>query len=321
MSTFSMSRPWPRLAAAAVFASLLVGLAPSRASAQAAPAPPQASRPLAPLPPGTFNPDNLDAKRLRDQFMTVLKQYPPALGRVLRLDPSLFSNDPFLAPYPLLVAFVNQHPDVKRNPAYFLENVDMSVDGGYHPRSDAMEMWNDLISGVGGLTIFVIVVSSLGWVVRTLVDYRRWNRLSKTQSEAHAKLLDRFTANDELIAYVQSSAGQKFLESAPIALDTGARALAAPFGRILWSVQAGLVAATGGLGLYYVSTRMAADFTAGRVTEDVSQPLYTMGIFALSLGIGFVLSAVASYGLSRRLGLLNGGGPGAPANRRETHAG
>ena len=315
------TRSRSRLASAIVLAALLGGLTPSRALAQgaAAQAPPAGARQAAPI--NTFSPDNVDAKRLREQFMLVLKQYPPALGRVLKLDPSLFSNEPFLAPYPLLVAFVNQHQDVKRNPAYFLENVDMSYDGGYRQRSDAMEMWNDLIGGVGGLTIFVIVVTSLGWVVRTLVDYRRWNRLSKTQSEAHAKLLDRFTANDELIAYVQSSAGQKFLESAPIALDTGARALAAPFGRILWSVQAGLVAATGGMGLIYVSSRMATDFVNGRVTEDVSQPIYTMGVFALSLGVGFVLSAVVSYVMSRRLGLLAPGGPAGTVARRENPAG
>jgi hypothetical protein len=83
--------------------------------------------------------------------------------------------------------------------------------------------------------------------------HRRWGRLAKVQAEAHTKLLDRFTANDELIAYVQSPAGSQFLQSAPIALDPGARRMGAPFNRILWSVQAGLVLGMAGLGLRFIS--------------------------------------------------------------------
>jgi hypothetical protein len=271
--------------------------------------------PQSPRPPAiTLNPDQ-DAKRLREQFLVVLKQYPPGLGRLLKLDPSLFSNEPFMAPYPALSAFVNQHPEVKRNTSYFLESIDAYY-GGYQ-RSESNELFRSLVGDIGALIIFVIVVSALGWTVRTFIDYRRWNRLSKTQSEAHAKLLDRFTANDELIAYVKSDAGQKFLESAPIALDSGPRSISAPFSRILWSVQVGLVAAAGGLGLRYVSAKMADDFTSGRVSEDLSQPLYILGVFALSIGVGFVISALVSYFLSRRLGLLNGTGAGTPANRTE----
>jgi len=39
---------------------------------------------------------------------------------------------------------------------------------------------------------------------------------AKVQAEAHTKLLDRLTSNDELLAYVQSSAGSRFLQSAPM---------------------------------------------------------------------------------------------------------
>jgi hypothetical protein len=258
--------------------------------------------------------DVQDAKRLREQFVQVLKQYPPNLGYVLRLDPTLFNNEAFLAPYPAVVAFVAQHPEVKRNTSYFLENFSSDYYSSYR-RSDAGQMWDDMFSGVGVLVIFTLILSALGWTIRTFMDYRRWNRLSKTQTDVHTKLLDRFTANDELIAYVQSPAGRKFLESQPITLDTGPKSLAAPFGRILWSVQAGLVAAAAGVGLVYVSSRMAADFVAGRVTEDISQPMFTMGVFALSLGIGFVASAFVAYILSKRLGLMD---PPKPAGYDRT---
>ena len=81
-----------------------------------------------------------------------------------------------------------------------------------------------------------------------------------------------------------------------VTLDPGAQSLGAPFARILWSIQAGLVLGAGGMGLYFVS---------GRVDPEIMQPLYTTGVLALSLGFGFVLSAVVSFLLSKKLGLFD----------------
>ena len=84
------------------------------------------------------------------------------------------------------------------------------------------------------------------WIIRTLIEYRRWNRTSKVHTEVHNKLMDRFTANEDLLAYMQTPAAQRFLESAPLSLDAPARPVGAPLSRILWSVQVGVVLAAGG---------------------------------------------------------------------------
>jgi hypothetical protein len=127
------------------------------------------------------------------------------------------------------------------------------------------------------------------------MDYRRWLRLSKIQVDVHGKLMDRLSSNEDLLAYMQSSAGRRFLEAAPIPVDPGSRALTAPVGRILWSAQAGIVLMLGGFGLQLVSRR---------VVEEFAQGLYVMGVVATALGLGFVLSAVVAYFLSKRLGLV-----------------
>ena len=235
------------------------------------------------------------AEEVRSQFMAVMKKYPPELGRILKLDPGLFHNEAYMAPYPALKTFVAQHPEIPRNPSYYLENY---YSGSFSYRSPGSEMFENLAIGVSVFAVTLVVLGGFGWFVRTLVDYRRWQRLSKVQAETHTKLLDRFTANDELLAYVQSAAGSKFLQSAPITLDSGAgsRAISAPFGRILLSAQAGVVLAAAGLGLYYVS---------GRVDQEMVQPLYTLGIFSLFVGIGFIASAALSFVLSKRLGLFD----------------
>jgi hypothetical protein len=94
---------------------------------------------------------------------------------------------------------------------------------------------------------------------------------------------------------MQSSAGRRFLEAEPIPVDPAARGLTAPVGRILWSAQAGVVLTLGGLGLQFVSRR---------VVEELAQGLYVIGVVGSALGLGFILSAVVAYVLSRRLGLV-----------------
>jgi hypothetical protein len=107
--------------------------------------------------------------------------------------------------------------------------------------------------------------------------------------------MDRFSANEELLAYVKSPAGSKFLESSPIALDTAPRSFGAPLTRIFRSLQAGLVLVAGGIGLLAVRSQSS---------NPVTEPLHAFGIVAIALGLGFVISAIISFLLSRRLGLL-----------------
>jgi hypothetical protein len=161
-----------------------------------------------------------------------------------------------------------------------------------------------------GLAVFLgfgMAISLIVWLIRTIIDYRRWNRLAKVQTDAHTRILDRFTANEELLAYIQSPAGAKFLQSSPITLDPAPRSIGAPLGRILLSMQAGLVLAAGGFGLQSASAH---------VSTDASQPLAVLGTLGIALGIGFVISAIASYVISWRLGLIERSRAGAAQETR-----
>jgi len=245
-----------------------------------------------------------DAQRTREELSALLERYPPALRSVLALDPSLLGNQPYLALYPALVSFLNAHPEIARNPSFYLG-------GGLGGRlnqdraEQTLNMWRDVLGGLAGFAGFGMAIGLLVWLIRTVVDYRRWGRLAKVQTDVHTKLLDRFTANDDLLAYMQSPAGAKFLESSPITLDAAPRSVGAPLGRILWSVQGGVVLIAGGIGLQVVS---------GRVAGDASQPLHALGVLGIALGLGFVISAIISFVISQRLGLIE---PASPAPRSE----
>jgi len=55
----------------------------------------------------------------------------------------------------------------------------------------------------------------------------------------------------------------------------------------------------GGIGLYIVG---------GRITDTASlaasQSLHALGVIGIALGVGFVISAIISYAISQRLGLI-----------------
>jgi hypothetical protein len=245
------------------------------------------AQPPKPVPPF----EQPDAQRTRNELSQLLERYPPSLRTVLSVDPSLLDSQPFLDTYPALVSFLNAHPEIAHNPSFYI--------GAPEPgpsRGDAVaDAWKDVMGD------FMIVINLgmgfglLGWLIRTLVDYRRWNRLTSTQTEFHTKLIDRFSANNDLLTYIQSPAGARFLQSTPIALDAAPRSMGAPLGRILWSVQGGVVLVASGIGLWVVSRQ---------VGDDASQPLHALGVIGVALGIGFAASAIISFFISRRLGLI-----------------
>jgi hypothetical protein len=240
-----------------------------------------------------------DATLTRQRLIEILRRQPSSLGRVLKLDPSLLANQAYLAPYPALATFLAQHPEVAHNPGYYLQAIDVPEVVTSNQRSEMLLFWRGFIGDVVAFSVFCVIVATLTWLVRLIVDHRRWNRVSKVQAEVHNKLLDRLTANDELVAYMQSSAGARFLESAPIQMDAGPRSVSAPLGRILLSVQIGIVLAAGGFGLLAVNRWLGPGLDA-----DVTVPMFTMSVLAIALGIGFAVSALVSYMLSARLGLL-----------------
>ena len=250
------------------------------------------------LPPPAPVALETDARQVREQLRDILTKYPPEVGRILKMDPTMLSNQPYLAQYPALQQFLAAHPEIARNPTFYLEFVRQGFDFTVptDPRARSIDMWSDLLEGASVFVVLVFVSSMLAWLIRTLLNHRRWLRASRIQTEVHNKLLDRFASSNDLATYVQSAAGRRFLEAAPIPVEAASdRPIAAPLNRILWSVQAGIILVVGGLGFQYVS---------GRVIEEVSQGMWTLGVLGTTFGLGFIAAGAFSYVMSRRLGLL-----------------
>jgi len=184
---------------------------------------------------------------------------------------------------------------------------DMMRDAVNRVRSGGRDDSRWLLREVGPFVVFLVITGFVLWFIRAILENRRWDKMARIQTDAHTKVLDRLGSSQELLGYVESEAGKRFLEATPFQIDRGPSPVF-PFSRILWSAQAGVVITLVGVGFLALTTQL---------TED-TRALLVFGYLALALGIGFLLSAGLSYILSKRLGLLDSAkaGPGEALAQR-----
>jgi hypothetical protein len=152
----------------------------------------------------------------------------------------------------------------------------------------------ELIPVIAILTVFGSV-SFLTWVI---VDALRRKAQLRVMSDFHNKLLDRINNGKELAEFMDSPGGTKFIES--ISTER-----IHPAHRVLRAVQIGIVLCAAGIGCRVVgwqSTLIAREATEGFVI---------LGILLLSIGIGYLVSAAAAFGLGRSLGVYATSGESA----------
>jgi hypothetical protein len=286
-------------AAAFVLAAVIASTAPSvsaQVQVQGPNRPPTApAAPAAPVPPVVVYQNPVNAHEVQQQLREIMSAYPPSVRQVLQLDPSLMQREDYMAPYPALTAFLQQHPEVVRNPGFFFGEQFFQRDRTERER--AMENLQETLAGVGFLTGFLVVISLVYALLRQALEHRRWRRQTQIQTDIHNKLFDRMTNNQELLAYIETSAGRRFLEAAPVPLAAQAPSmLSAPVARIMWSVQIGVVVVAAGIG-FWIARASIEDV-------DLASVFQVMGSLAIAVGLGFVVSAILSWALSQRMGLM-----------------
>lgn len=132
-----------------------------------------------------------------------------------------------------------------------------------------------------------ILLTLIGFTIWTIFSTIRRYKTTKLQADLQTKLLEKFGSGQELLAYVQSDAGKRFLESLTMEQRT-------PYGRILGAAQVSVI---------LVLLSFAFLFLRSRVS-GAEEGFLVFGTIALSLGIGFGLSAALSYYMSKSFGLL-----------------
>ena len=233
----------------------------------------------------------LTAEATREDLRLILDKYPRSVGEILRRDPSLLTRPDYTATYPDLAAFLAQHPEVARNVEFYFEGY-----GSWGRQLDpSFEALTALLAGLAVAFVLILFCGVMIWLVRSLIQHRRWIKASQVQVDVHTKLMERMHTNEELIAYIQSPAGRRFLEAAPITPQADNPSFSAPVGSIIWSLMAGVVLTVVGVGFRYAGMS---------ITDDAKEAFQVVGIIILSLGIGFIFASLMAYVLSSRLGLF-----------------
>jgi hypothetical protein len=241
----------------------------------------------------------------REQLMSYLRM-SPTLATVMASDPSLLANQEYVARNnPELARFLEAHPEVAKNPDFYLF---ADISGSRGRRVDGLQrkLWPERFQDSGAPVkqfmdvivpslLFLVFLGALLWLIRTLIDNRRWGRIFKMQSEVHGRLIERFSSNEELLGYMGTEAGKRFLEAAPIPVDFDRdRRVPAVLSRVLLPLQAGVVLTLLGVGLLFLRHSL----------PEIAAPLLVFGVVVLMPGLGLVVSAGITWVLAGRLGLM-----------------
>jgi hypothetical protein len=258
------------------------------------------------------------------QELIQLLRLSPTLTTVVARDPSLLANQEYVSRNnPQLAQFLAAHPEIARNPEFYLFT---HLDGQGGRRDQALQraVWPELAPppyqpyagesamhqfsrDLPPILGFACLLGALIWLIRVLLENRRWGRIFKLQSEVHGKLIDKFGTNQELALYMDTEAGKRFLEAAPIPVNFEAdQRVPNAVARVLTPLQIGIVLILLGAGFFLLRN----------VGPDMNNPMLVLGTLALMPGLGFIISAGVTWVLAGRLGLM----PENPATTNQTES-
>lgn len=146
-------------------------------------------------------------------------------------------------------------------------------------------MSNDMaaVFGVVGVaSVFALLVGFSTWILS-----RRGQERSRAQFDLQRRMLEKFGSAGEFVAFLESDSGRKFLET--ISSETQTQA-----SRVFGSIQKGAIFTLIGVVGFGVVAYDPGDML----------PLAVPSGIALAVGLGYLISAFATYKLSKQWGLL-----------------
>ena len=247
-----------------------------------------------------------DVAALQDQLLQMLR-VSPTLAEVVARDPSLLSNADYVnRNNPELGRFLQAHPEIAHNPDFYLFN---NLHGEHEQPSETLErkLWpqmsdqrpsgvdQELISDGIPFLVFVCILGALLWLTHVLLENRRWSRIFKLQTDVHGRLIEKFGTSQEVLTYMGTDAGKRFLEATPIAVGFEQQPpVPSPVARVLTPLQIGIVMTLLGAGLLFLRHSI----------PDGGNALLVIGTVVLMPGLGFIISAGITWVLARHLGLM-----------------
>ncbi len=270
----------------------------------------QPQRPTQPAMPPAPQMSEKDLAALQDELLKELR-VSPTLAEVVARDPSLLSDADYVnRNNPELGRFLQLHPEIAKSPEFYLfnnlhpehEQPSQTLERKLWPQTSEREssgVERELISDGIPFLVFLCMLGGLLWLTQVLLENRRWNRIFKLQTDVHGRLIERFGTSQEVLTYMSTDAGKRFLEATPIAVGFERQApVPSPVARVLTPLQIGIVMTLLGAGLISLRHNVPEGGIA----------FFVLGIVVLMPGLGFIISAGITWALARHLGLMPNSG-------------
>ena len=151
---------------------------------------------------------------------------------------------------------------------------------------------NGIVNGITALFFGVTIIICVSWIAINIVKALKQRANTRTRAEIYSRLIDKFGTAPEFIAFLQSDAGLKFIEEN--AVQTGA-----PLGKILASLQIGVILTLLGIGVLVLGNIFGSSRGG-----DLYIALNIGGTAGLMIGVGFLISSAISYRLCKIWGIL-----------------
>jgi len=156
---------------------------------------------------------------------------------------------------------------------------------------------NALLNTISAVVIGSTVIICCAWIVTVVVNSMRQRANTRTRLETYNKLIDKFSSAPELIEFLRSDAGLRFIEEQTIEPSQ-------PLTKIMSSIRLGVSLALVGLGTLFVSNTWS-----GELGNELYTALALAGTIALTAGSGFIIAAAISYKLCKLWGIIPDIGP------------
>ena len=138
------------------------------------------------------------------------------------------------------------------------------------------------------IALAVAAPAMCGWFVWVIFSTIRRYTIARLQAGVQTKLLDKIGSGQELLAYAQTEAGRELIESLKVERVS-------IYERIIGALQTGIVLVLFGAALLLLRNHVSG----------AGEGFVVLGTLICALGMGFALSAAASYYLSKSFGLLS----------------
>lgn len=156
---------------------------------------------------------------------------------------------------------------------------------------------SEILNTVTALVFGVVIIISVVWIAVAVIIALKQRANTRTRAEIYNRLIDKFGTAPEFISFLQSDAGLRFIEENTVQNF-------APLGKILASLQIGVVLALLGAGLL-----VTGNIFGGSLGGDLYIVLTVGGVVGLMIGSGLLISSAISYRLCKAWGIF-------PANEK-----